>query len=380
MIKENNIKRHYFDWAATAKPDCSFIKEVIPYGNPSSMHLEGRSASEALNSARLRCAASLGVPAENVYFTSGGTESNCIALYSHLVRKSSGRIIASEGEHSSVLANLRVMERLGKITGNIPIDSVGRVTTEALTKAVNKYNDVRYAAIMLVNNEIGSVNEIPVLQSILNENIHFHCDIVQGIGKIPVNLLQMKVNSASVSAHKLGGPRGIGLLYLKHPIETLYSGGGQEHNVRPGTENIAGAIALADCLEAHTLPEKISLEYEQASLRMRDLIEGLKKIKRCRIIPECRAINDERFSPYIVQAAIKDIPGEVLVRVLDDLGFAVSTGSACSSASPDRPVLAAMGIDSNTSLEGIRFSQGWTTTEEEIYLLLDAISEVLSFL
>jgi cysteine desulfurase len=170
------------------------------------------------------------------------------------------------------------------------------------------------------------------------------------------------------------------LLYLRRPVETLYTGGGQERNIRPGTENVAGALALADCLEKRALPEKLRTEYAEARRRWKKLLATLKNIDRCSLIPAERDADDEGFSPYIVQVAFKDIPGEVMVRALDDLGFAVSTGSACSSAKQERPVLAAMGLNDSASLEGSRISQGWSTTDEEIDLLTTAITEVLKFL
>jgi cysteine desulfurase len=210
--------------------------------------------------------------------------------------------------------------------------------------------------------------------------VHFHCDITQAVGKTAVDITGWGVDSASLSAHKIGGPRGIGLLYLRRPLEALCAGGGQEGKIRPGTENTAGALALAACLENHAPAETVRAEYERSRRRWKRLLSALKNIERCALIPESRGLDDETFSPYIVQAAFKDIPGEVMVRALDDLGFAVSTGSACSSAAQNRPVLVAMGIGENQSLEGIRVSQGWSTTDEEIELLLAAIAEVLQFL
>jgi cysteine desulfurase len=382
-MPSNSVEnRYYFDWAATAVPEVSL--EVFPFGNPSSVHREGRTAREALELARARCAAVLGVPAETIYFTSGGTESNCIPLYSCLVRQGSGRIIASLAEHPSVIENLQILERLRKPCGHIPIDSLGRVTETLLSKTLTQYGDVRYAAIMAVNNETGTINDIAALKNVIRNRegppIHLHCDMVQAAGKIPLDIAGWDIDSASCSAHKIGGPRGIGLLYLRRPLEALYSGGGQENRIRPGTENVAGAMALAACLERHAAPDKISVEYANARRRWKHFLAELASINRCRIIPQERGIDDDRFSPYIVQLAFKDIPGEVMARALDDGGFAVSTGSACSSAVPERPVLAAMGIEDTLSLEGIRISQGWSTTDEEIDRLLAAISEVLQFL
>jgi len=378
-----NESRHYFDWASTAVPEYPQLEAQSRFGNPSSLHREGRLAKEALESARTRCASVLKVPPETLYFTSGGTESNCIVLFSHIARQSGGRITASVGEHSSITENLRILDRLGRQTGVIPIDPLGRVTDSFLSETLTKYNNVRFAAIMAVNNETGTVNDIVNLGKIIVNReppIHFHCDMVQAVGKIPIDICGSGVDSASFSAHKIGGPRGIGLLYLRKPLEVLYSGGGQEKGIRPGTENVSGALAMAQCLE--TLPETVAAEYGKAKARCGRLISSLKQIGRCRLIPADRESNDydSDFSPYIVQAAFKDIPGEVMARALDDLGFAVSTGSACSSSKQERPVLAAMGIDGKTAFEGIRISQGWSTADEEIDLLLAAIQEVLKSL
>jgi cysteine desulfurase len=375
--------RYYFDWAATAPPISSFDDTACPFGNPSSPHREGRAARDALENARARCAAALGVAADAVYFTSGGTESNCIPLYSCVARRNGSRLLASDGEHASIAENMQTLERLGKPIGRIPIDSAGRVTPELLAKTLEKYRDARFAAIMSVNNEVGAINDMAALRDVMRNKegapIHIHCDMVQAAGKLPPDIAGWDIDSAAISAHKLGGPRGIGLLYLRRPLEALYLGGGQERKIRPGTENVAGALALAACLESHA-PEKRAAEYAAARSRWKHLLSALKQIDRCRLVPEEREVDDEQFSPYIAQVAFKGIPGEVMVRALDDKGFAVSTGSACSSISPERPVLAAMGVEDSLRLEGIRVSQGWSTTDEEIDLLLAAMREVLKFL
>jgi cysteine desulfurase len=386
--KDSAEARHYFDWAATAIPDPPSAKTAPPFGNPSSTHREGRLAREALENARARCAAVLGVAPETLYFTSGGTESNCIALHSTLLRRGAGRLLVSAAEHPSIRENAEILERLGKPVGRLPVDSSGRVSPELFAKPLAKYGDVRFAAIMAVNNETGAVNDMSALRDIARNAadthggppVHLHCDLVQAAGKVPVDISGWDIDSASLSAHKIGGPRGIGLLYLRRPLDVLCAGGGQERKIRPGTENTAGALALAACLERRAAPEKVGAELAQSRRRWKRFLAALKAIDRCVLLPESREIDDETFSPYIVQAAFKDIPGEVMVRALDDLGFAVSTGSACSSSSPDRPVLSAMGIGEKLSLEGIRVSQGWSTTDEEIDLLLAAIAEVLKFL
>ncbi|MCL2229726.1 MAG: aminotransferase class V-fold PLP-dependent enzyme [Treponema sp.] len=374
-------KRIFFDHAAGA------------FGNPSSQHNEGRIAKIALEDARKRCANALDVAPETLYFTSGGTESNSIALFSTLTRPGKGRVISSLAEHASVREGMQTLERLGKTTGVITVDSAGRVTPDTLTKALNQYGDVRFISAMHVNNETGAVTDIMSLRDVIKKytdagkpHIHFHCDLVQAAGKIPVDIKSFDIDSASISAHKLGGPRGIGLLYFKKPVEVFFSGGGQESGIRGGTENVQGAVGLADCLE-EGLGKKLGFDKKagldkkaDAKARWQKLIGALADVKRCTLIPYERNLDFDNFSPYILQAAFKDIPGEVMARALDDLGFAVSTGSACSSSSPERPVLVAMGVSENLRIEGIRISQGYSTTNEDIDALLCGIKEVLKFL
>jgi len=380
---ESVIKRIYLDWAASSP--YSKNDNSVPFGNPSSHHREGRYAKQALEDARKRCASVLNVPPETLYFTSGGTESNGIALFSNLTRPGKGRVISSLAEHSSVREGMETLDKMGKSIGSITVDSTGMVTAETFTKALDKYDDVRFATVMSVNNETGAVTDIASLMDVIKKRkesapIHFHCDLVQAIGKIPIDILNWEIDSASISAHKISGPRGIGLLYLKKPLEVFYSGGGQEKGIRGGTENTQGAIELANCLTRYANAETVQLEHARAKARCKKLMASLSAMERCTFIPACRAPEDDRFSPYILQAAFKNIPGEVMARALDDLGFAVSTGSACSSSSPERPVLAAMGIEENLRIEGIRISQGYMTTDEEIDLFLEAVAEVLKFL
>ncbi|MCL2181449.1 MAG: aminotransferase class V-fold PLP-dependent enzyme [Treponema sp.] len=389
----NSKKRVYFDWAASSP--WVLNARPVPFGNPSSAHKEGREAKEAVEDARKRCAASLNTAPETLYFTSGGTESNAIALFSTLMRKSQGRVISPMTEHASIREGLETLEKMGKPTGKIAVDSAGKVTAQTFEKALEKYPDARFAAIMSVNNETGAVTDIPSIRDVIRKHdgapVHLHCDLVQAAGKIPVNLTEWEIDSASISAHKINGPRGIGLLYLRKPLEIFYSGGGQENGIRGGTENTFGAVELADCLEMAVKGMRIGdcgqiacrgvdAEYLLAKSRWKRLMTSLQAMDRCTFIPSDRVVDDDSFSPYILQVAFNGIPGEVMARALDDLGFAVSTGSACSSSSPERPVLEAMGVEEKLRIEGIRISQGYSTTEEDIDLLLEAVSQVLKFL
>jgi cysteine desulfurase len=374
------MDRYYFDWAATALPLSPVSQDPLPLGNPSSRHLEGRLAREALEQARTRCAAVLGVPAKHIYFTSGGTESNAIPLHAFLLRKNAG-ILISAVEHPSVRENALVLERLGKPLGVIGVEKDGRVTGMTLETALHKLPGARFAAIMAVNNEVGSVMDMPALVQFLRNRegppIHIHCDMVQALGKIPLDIPGWDPDSASFSAHKIGGPRGMGILYLRKPLETLNIGGGQERGIRPGTENTVGALAMADCLERRATGPAVQANHGAATRRWKTLIGCLRSLDRCTFIPEDRRDDDQRFSPWILQAGFRGIPGEVMASALDDAGFAVSTGSACSSRSRNRPVLTAMGIDEDRGFEGIRISQGWSTTEEEIEKLIQGIKDIL---
>lgn len=380
-MNSSSSERRYFDWAATAPFHKEASIEGIT-GNPSSIHSEGKTARKILEDARLRCANVLGVKPETLYFTSGGTESNNIVLYSSLKRTGKGRVLYSEVEHPSIRDNCAVLERLGVPVGGIGVNKDGRVTEETLRRTLEKYTDARYAAIMAANNETGALMDMSGLAKVIRKKeppVHLHCDLVQAIGKIPVDIPGWDLDSASISAHKIGGPAGIGLLYLRKPLEPLFTGA-QERGIRPGTENIAGAVSLADALEKRALSAVVSMETALAEERWTFLLKQLKKITRCILIPEDRTECDPRFSPWILQARFRGVPGEVMLRALDSEGFAISTGSACSSAHRERPVLKAMGLDQNAILEGVRISQGWTTTMDDINALINGIEKVLGFL
>lgn len=380
------MKRTYFDWAATTPPfpEISDIIAMAPFGNPSSRHREGQEARRALENARRRSAAVLGVRPEQVIYTSGGTESNTIVLQSLLARNSRAGLLYGATEHPSVRENAEMLKRLDVPVLAIQPERDGCVSVEALQRALERARErdipVRMLALMVVNNETGAVSDISAIaravRQIPGPPIHIHVDLVQTIGKVPFSLSDTGIDSAALSAHKLGGPRGIGLLYLRRPLTVLNKGGEQEWGLRAGTENVAGALALAYCLEKLALPEVLAAHYEAAQNRMEALILGLQKLETCSLVPQGRRERDDRFSPYILQASFPGIPGEVMVRTLDDAGFAVSTGSACSSGKTERPVLKAMGIDDDTAFCSIRFSQGWATTDADITALLWAINTI----
>jgi cysteine desulfurase len=374
--------RYYFDWAATAPPETPEETPRVPFGNPSSRHEEGRRARETLEEARSRCASVLRVRPDQIYFSSGASESNALVLFSLLTkdRRPSGgaELLCTAGEHPSILANLGPLERLGLKSAVAALNSRGAVDAGALEGALEKNPALRMAAITGVNNETGAVNDLAALTDLLHKKpgLHVHSDLVQAAGKIPLDIAAWKIDSASFSGHKLGGPRGIGLLYLRRPLVPLIRGGGQEGGIRPGTENAAGALALARRLETRADPAALETSLGRARERMGALISLLaSKLPDCfSVLPANR--DDEKFSPWILQARFRGIPGEVLVRALDQRGFAISTGSACSSAKLKRPVLEAMGLDEEARLEGVRISQGWSTTMEEIKALAEVLAKI----
>jgi cysteine desulfurase len=209
--------RHYLDWAATAVPDGSAVKlnAYDAFGNPSAINKEGRLAKEALEGARARCAGVLGVKPERLYFTSGGTESNALFLHSLLLRKGRGRLLYSGLEHPAVRENCLRLEGFGMPLGVMGVEKDGGVGADALSSALEKHPDTRFVAVMGVNNETGSAMDTNALLGVIRSNqektglpVHFHCDLVQAIGKVPVDIGDM--DSASYNGHKLGGPRDIG--------------------------------------------------------------------------------------------------------------------------------------------------------------------------
>jgi cysteine desulfurase len=392
----------YLDWAATAPPDQTILSAadataVETFGNPSSLHALGTAARAKLEDARGRCAKALGTRPDRIVFTSGGSESNNIVLYSLLMNRllaertiaasavydsrDKPRIAISAIEHACVYEPAKLLERFGFAIDWIQPDPSGFVTADAVKKLLTR--DTVLVAVMAVNNETGAIQPTAEIAQVLRDHskgsgraIRFHVDSVQAAGKLPFSPGE-GVDTASISAHKIGGPRGTGLLYTAKPFETLYSGGGQESGMRPGTENLAGASALAAALEARTaaLPESLP----RAQGLMDRLIGGLAGIRHAAVIPADRKPGDTRYSPWILQAAVPGIPGEALVRSLSDSGFSVSTGAACSSRKGGkRRVLDAMGIDAATAASSIRVSTGWTTTEADIDGFVDALAGIVS--
>ena len=375
-------KEHYFDWAATSPADEDILKESLNetlecWGNPSSTHSVGKKARELFESARNRAAAALGVKAENIYFTSGGTESDQIPLLAVLAKPNKGTVLVSSIEHPAIREQSEALKNCGWNVVQIPADSDGVIQPQAVVDLIT--SDTVLICIMAVNNETGVIQPIYEIADAITKASEgkrrpkFHVDCVQAAGKITLNLGYKGIDSAALSSHKICGPRGIGILYMKDAIEPFLRGGGQEKGLRSGTENVFGALAFSKCLERYYNKQKAT-----DAERTKSFVEKLSALPGCTIVPPSRLEKPELFSPYVVQAAFKNIPGNVMLRALDSKGFSISTGSACSAKKNKRPVLEAMHVDPKIRENAVRFSFGPHTTDKAVDDLLAAVAEVNS--
>ncbi len=375
-------KEHYFDWAATSPADEDILKASLEetlecWGNPSSSHTVGKKARELFEGARARAAAALGVKPETIYFTSGGTESDQIPLLSVLAKPMKGTVLVSSIEHPAIREQAEALKNCGWKVIQIPAGSDGVITPEAVTSLLT--SDTVLVCIMAVNNETGVIQPVYEIADAITKACQgkrrpkFHVDCVQAAGKITLNLGYKGIDSAALSSHKICGPRGIGLLYMKDACEPFLRGGGQEKGIRSGTENVFGAVAFSKCLERYYNKQKAS-----DADRTKDFVEKLAALPGCTIVPPSRLQKPELFSPYVVQAAFANIPGNVMLRALDSKGFSISTGSACSAKKNKRPVLEAMHVDPKLRENAVRFSFGPHTSDKAVNELLAAVTEINS--
>ena len=386
---------HYFDWAATAPCDETILRDsleiAIKYdGNPSSTHAEGKSARKILEEARESCAKSLGLLPSQIFFTSGGTESDHIPLLSVLNSPAkTGRIILSGIEHPALREECALLKKIGYDVVSVNPDKNGFLSPQSIVSQLT--SDTLFVTVMAVNNETGCIQPIYEIADAITEATkgkkkpHFHVDCVQAAGKIPLDLSHKGIDSAALSAHKISGPRGIGLLYLSKPIQSFLVGGGQEQNIRSGTENLFGAVAFSKCLEKYYIGDKneeSKKRFEEQKEWTLDFLKKLTSLEKCRLVPQMREDFSEEsqshFSPWVVQAAFSGIPGNVMVRALDAKGFCISTGSACSAKKQSRPILAAMNASREIQDSAVRFSFGSFTTKKAMDELAEAIKEIVS--
>lgn len=387
-------KEHYFDFAATSPLDEEIAREALElsiehWGNPSSIHNAGKDARTILEQARERAAKALGVKSSCLYFTSGGTESDHIPLLSILTRPQKGSVLVSSIEHPAIREMSKMLTSCGWQVIKVNSDKNGFITKEAVLEKLQ--DDTVFVALMAVNNETGAVQEIYKVADALNEigknkrKPFFHVDCVQAAGKIPLNLNHKGIDSAAFSAHKICGPRGIGLLYLSKEITPFLRGGGQEKNIRSGTENVFGAWALSRCLEKYYISDsnpEMKDRYNKQIEYTDELMEKLSHLKNCTIIPKIRldkkACQEQNlsFSPWILQASFRGIPGQVMERALSEKGFYISTGSACSQGHHERPVLDNMDLTKDEKESAVRFSFGVSTSRQAMEELYQAVESV----
>lgn len=368
----------YVDNAATTKVSEKCFKAMLPYlqqnyGNPSSIYDIANEAKFAIEKAREKIAEILNASPKEIYFTSCGTESNNWAIKSTaLIAKKEGKnhIITSNFEHHSVLNSCKFLEKNGFKVTYLPVNEKGFVSAKQVEKAITKTTAL--VSIMYANNEIGTIQPIEELAQICDEKkVTFHTDAVQAMGHIKMNLNRLKVNFVSASGHKIHAPKGIGMLYIKKgtKIRSFLDGGGQENNLRAGTENVAFIVALATALEEAT---KNLSEKEKKVKNLRDmLLKGIEKnITKFRVNGDL----EKRLSGNL-NLSFQGIEGESLLLLLNSQKIAASSGSACTSSSLDPShVLLAIGLDPETAHGSLRISLNEDNTEEEIKKIVIAIT------
>jgi len=375
------MKRIYFDYAATTPVDPEVVKTMLPYftevfGNPSSLHYFGRQANNAIEKARSDAADFIGAKPEEIIFTSGGTESDNFALKGIAFANSSKgkHIITSKIEHHGILESCQFLEENGFKVTYLPVQTNGILDPEEVKKAISSQTIL--ISVMHANNEIGTIQQIREIGKIARENkIYFHTDAVQSFGHIPINVDEMNIDMLSASAHKIYGPKGIGLLYLRKgtKIQPFLNGGSQEKKLRASTHNVPGIVGFGKAIE---LASK-NMQKEASELTdLRDkLINGvLVNIENTKLNGDSK----QRL-PNNVNFSIKFVEGEGLVLGLDLEGIAVSSGSACTSGSLEPShVLRAIGRTADLAHGSVRFSFGKFNNIEEVDYALEKLIKIVS--
>jgi cysteine desulfurase len=370
----------YMDHSATSPVDPEVFEAMKPYfidsfGNASTLYSLGREGKMAMESARAEVASIIGAEPKEIIFTSGGTESDNLAIKgtAYKLKNKGNHIITSDIEHPAVDETCKYLEKNGFKVTYLPVYNDGIVKVKDLEDAIT--DDTILITIMHANNEIGTIQPIEEIGAITREKgIYFHTDAVQTVGKIPVDVKKLNVDMLSLSSHKLYGPKGVGALYIKKGvrIEPLFHGGGHERGIRPGTENVPGVVGLG----------------KACSIANQNLERDAQKLTtlRNRLIDGVLASNDESYLngdrvkrlPNNANFRFTGIEGESLILHLDSKGIAASTGSACSSTKLEPShVLTALGLKEVEAHGSLRISLGRENTEEDIDFAITAIKEVV---
>ena len=371
----------YLDNSATTRQYdevTAFISDIAAniYGNPSSLHRKGIEAEKLVTAARETIAASLGAGPREILFTSGGTESNNLAIRGYLEAnpRKGKHIITSSIEHPSVLEVFRHLEGCGYDVDYVGVDESGRVNLQELGDKLN--GDTALISIMLVNNETGAIqpmNEIASIRDRVSPHAVIHSDAVQAYGKIPIQPEKSGIGLLTISSHKIHGPKGGGALYASKQLrlKPLLFGGGQEALLRSGTENVPGIAGFG--LASGITAEKRQINMEKVAGLKRHFVEKLAKTEL-----DYHIISPSDASPYIFNVAFGNVKAEVLLHHLEQRSIFVSTGSACSSRRNTRShVLTAMGIQPKLIDGSIRFSFSPFNTKEEISTAVEALEEII---
>jgi cysteine desulfurase len=371
----------YLDYAATTPMMEEVVEAMAPYqrqifGNPSSVYASGREAKKGLEEARERVAEAVGALPSEVIFTAGGTEADNLALKG-AVAKLDGRrrhIVTASTEHHAVLHTAEWLERQGYRVTFLPVDSNGLLDLEALTSALS--SDTILVSVMLANNEVGTIQPLAEITRIVRERSRalVHTDAVQALGKVRFDLEELGVDLASFSAHKLGGPKGVGALYVrrKTAIEPVAHGGGQERGLRSGTPNVAGIVGFGVASQIST--KEIDFQANRLSA-MRDRLQStiLERISDV----EVNAGGAPRV-PGTVSVCIRGVEGESLLLMLDSKGIAASSGSACASGSLDPShVLLAMGVPPELAHGSLRLSLGRESKDQDVDAAVEALVQTV---
>ncbi|WP_440944819.1 cysteine desulfurase NifS [Methanosarcina sp. T3] len=375
-----NLNRIYLDNSATTKLNEEVLEEMLPffsenYGNPSSLHTIGLVANAAIQKARDQIAGLIGAESDEIIFTSGGTESDNLALYgiAYANKKRGNHIITSSIEHPAIRQMCNFLDENGFEVTYIPVDQDGIINPAHIEEAIKE--ETILISIMTINNEIGTIQPIKEISHIAKDhNVYFHTDAVGAIGQMPIDVKKLDLDILSMDSHKIHGPKGIGAIYLKKNtrIQPQILGGNQEYNLRAGTENVPGIVGMGKAFE---IAARDFDKNKDHMMNLRDrLIDGILKIEDVRLNghPKLRAPNN-------VNVSFNFINGKSLVSSLNLAGIEVSTGCACTSKSAEASeVLRACGLSTEEANGAIRLTNSKYNTKEEINYVLEILPSIVN--
>lgn len=369
----------YLDNSSTTRPYqsvCDKVADVMRniYGNPSSLHRLGIAAEKEIKEATSRIADALGVRADEIFYTSGGTESNNLAIRGVCAASRHKKIVSTPIEHPATLNTLYALEEEGYTVEFAPVDSNGKIILPEFEELITP--DTALVTAMLVNNEIGAVEPIEQMSKIVRKKApeaYFHVDAVQGFCKVPCKPSELGIDLMSISGHKIHGPKGTGVLYVKKGtrLDPILFGGGQQKGIRPGTENVPGIAGLGVATQKCFANSKTSTEH------MRKVMNRLKQ-QLVKNIDNIRVNTPQDCAPHILNVSFGGVRSEVLLHSLESEGIYVSSGSACSSHKKEPSyVLTAIGVDRAMIDGSIRFSLCEFNTEEEADKTAAAVAAIV---